>query len=91
MLHLKFTHLSGYGSGLVKWITEQETMFSVMTSVSVPGWKVSMESVHRCNKTKISKIQTAQIDVLDKQMGGILFPYCTFFSYMSVYHGMIFK
>lgn len=31
---LKFTYLSGYGSGLVKWITEQEIFFSVMTSVS---------------------------------------------------------
>lgn len=48
-------------------------MFSVLTSVIVPGWRVSMGSVHWCNKTKISKIQTAQIDVLDKQMGEYYF------------------
>lgn len=73
MLHLTFTYLSGYGNGLVKWITEQENTFSVVTSVSFPGWRVSMGSVHQCNKTKISKIQAAQIDVLDKQLGECYF------------------
>lgn len=47
-----------------------------------------MGSVHRCNKTKISKIQTAQIDDWkNRWRNNISILY--FFSYMSVYSVMI--